>query len=313
MFTNASYFHLQNNPHCSNFTRNAETHSFAEYYLWSAIVVGILSPVAVAGNGLVLVAIWRNRSLRTPSYILLAGLAFTDFSTGLISQPFYIAHNLILSVNQTSAVHRHYEITTAIMDGCATYFFFLTVLIITLMSIERWLHMSRRTLITVRRACFTIAALLPLPIPLVVYRISVGTHRNELGFASLSVVLFCLTLTSAAYLKVFRIIRHHQQQVRASEFSQNNAQPVINLSKYRKSVFSILYILAVFYTGYLPITITIGVMIALKSEYELLILNISVVLVFLSSSLNPLLYFWRMKDIRNEVERLVKRMLCTNN
>ena len=32
------------------------------------------------------------------------------------------------------------------------------------------------------------------------------------------------------------------------------------------------------------------------------------VFVFLSSSLNPTLYLWRMKDIRNEVTRLEKNL-----
>ena len=34
---------------------------------------------------------------------------------------------------------------------------------------------------------------------------------------------------------------------------------------------------------------------------------------FLSASLNPLLYLWRMKDIRNEVKLLVKKILHKEN
>ena len=33
----------------------------------------------------------------------------------------------------------------------------------------------------------------------------------------------------------------------------------------------------------------------------------------MSSSLNPALYLWRMKDIRNEVARLIKAVLCKQN
>ena len=66
-----------------------------EVYLLVVIAIAVLSPVAVVANALVLAAIWRNLSLRTTSYILLAGLAFTDFCTGLISQPFRIVMDAI--------------------------------------------------------------------------------------------------------------------------------------------------------------------------------------------------------------------------
>ena len=54
----------------------------------------LLAPMAIEANALILAAIWTNLSLRTPSYVLLAGLAFTDFCTGLLTQPFYVLNKL---------------------------------------------------------------------------------------------------------------------------------------------------------------------------------------------------------------------------
>ena len=276
------------------------------YFFWSSIVVAVLSPVAVVGNALVLVAIWRNSSLRTPSYILLAGLAFTDFCTGFISQPF----SVLLST--WSAVY----VAVWIVGECfITYFFTLTVFMITLMSIERWLHMSRRSLITVRRTCVAIAMLLLLSIPLVVWRV-LYKFKIVTDVATISFLLFCLTVTSVAYYNVFRIIRRHQHQVmQMSTLSQNHTvQPAVHFAKYKKSVFTILHIVAIFYAGYLPFAIaTLLTIVYRDNEWNILFVNISVVLVFLSSSLNPLLYLWRMKDIRKKVAQLVKGVLCKHN
>jgi len=61
-----------------------------ELIITVCVVTALLAPLAVAGNAFILAPIWRNPSLRTPSYVLLAGLAVTDFFTGLISQPFFI-------------------------------------------------------------------------------------------------------------------------------------------------------------------------------------------------------------------------------
>lgn len=59
--------------------------------LLSSLIISISSLVAVVGNALVLVAIWRNPSLRKPSYVILSGLAFTDLMTDLATDSLYIA------------------------------------------------------------------------------------------------------------------------------------------------------------------------------------------------------------------------------
>ena len=53
------------------------------------IINAVSSLMAVAKNALILAAIWSSTSLRTPSYILLAGLAATDFVSGLITYPLF--------------------------------------------------------------------------------------------------------------------------------------------------------------------------------------------------------------------------------
>ena len=71
--------------------------SSSVYYqvtLTTCVVTSLLAPMAVMGNALIMATIWRNPSLRTPSYVLLAGLAFTDFCTGLLSQPFFVMYQL---------------------------------------------------------------------------------------------------------------------------------------------------------------------------------------------------------------------------
>ena len=299
----------------SNFENDEKTHSFSSYVFisWSAsIAVAILSPVAVVGNALVLAAIWRNQSLRTPSYILLAGLAFTDFSTGLISQPFFATMELM---NLTGS--HDSPAVVAIVKGSATYFFPLMTSIITLMSIERWLHMTRRSLLTVNRVYSALALLylviLPFPI---CHILSVFNNKQVADIAYMSFILACLTITSTAYVKVFRLIRSHQQQIQSNCFSRPTTQPTINIVKYRKSVHTVLYILAIFYVSYTPVVITFVLSVTLGNEYEYLtasLLDLSLMFLFLSSSLNPFLYLWRMNDIRNEIARLVKIIFHKDN
>ena len=321
MANNTTCF-LQPSFNTCNFNRETQNH-FSDFYeevLPALIAIAILSPVAVVGNALVLAAIWRNPSLRTPSYILLAGLAFTDLCNGIITEPFFAASELIHLVDPLINPHDQnswptfYLITRTIGCGCLEYLFHLTLFIITLMSIERWLHMSRRSWLTVRRLYRVMAVLFFLSILFAIDLVK-DLNNIEFYFTSISVILFCLSVTSVAYFKVFRIIHRHQQQIHANESSQNFAQPAINLEKYKKSVFSILYILIIFYIGYFPVAVAMGLTLFVSENFKIIIVSfyVSHVLVFLSSSLNPLLYLWRMKDIRNEVKQMVKEIFCNGN
>ena len=315
MPNNTTSFPLQPSFDTSNFYRD-----FYEVVLPVLIAIAILAPVAVLGNALVLAAIWRNPSLRTPSYILLAALAFTDLCTGIIAEPFSAANELILLADplinllDQNSWPTIYLITRTIGYGCQVYFFNLALFIITLMSIERWLHMTLRSWVTVHRLHRIVTVLFFLPIPFAFYLVK-DPNSKAFYFASISVILFCISVTSLAYFKVFRIIRCHQQQIHANESAQNFAQPAINFEKYKKSVFSILYILVIFYIGYFPVAIAMGLLLFVLENWKMIIVPfyVSTVLAFLSSSLNPLLYLWRMKDIRNEVTKLVKQILCMKN
>ena len=298
------------------------TEHYGPLLLCISIIVLVLSPAAVVGNALVLTAILKNSSLRTPSYILLAGLAFTDFGTGLISQPLYAINAIAFrkvekdfNTFNGSSSPRTYLALGMMGNGIGSYFGTLTMLIITIMSVERWLHMSRRSLVTVRRTYIATAVLLLLPIPFAVCRVLLSNPSNiAVNVASSTSLICCLVITPVAYFKVFQIIRAHQQQIHSSELSQNAAQPAMHMAKYKKSVFTILYILAIFLICYLPMAITFGLIPVLNYEKETVpLLHFSFLLVFMSSSLNPALYLWRMKDIRNEVARLTKAVLCKQN
>ncbi len=61
----------------------------------TAMVIAALAPIAVAGNTLILAAIWKKTFASTPFHILLSGLVFTDLCTGLIAQPLGAAATLV--------------------------------------------------------------------------------------------------------------------------------------------------------------------------------------------------------------------------
>ena len=272
----------------------------------TSVIITVLSAVAVAENALILAAIWKKTFVRKPFHIFLSALAFTDLCTGLIAQPCYAAATFIrLTGNEKPKL---VSTIRTIGETSAIFFITITILLITLMSIERWLYMSRRSLVTSRRGYLAVTILLLIPIPVIVFRVLANdslSYGYIMSIVIMTITLFCYLTTSFAYFKVFRIIRHHQQQVQASETCQNFGQSAIDLAKYKKSVASMLYILLLFSFCFLPYIVYSGVYVTITYRLEFYVIDrVSLVILFLSSTLNPCLYLWRMNDIRIGVKQL---------
>ena len=273
--------------------------------LANSVFAFLLAPMTVTGNAFVLAAIWRNPALRTPSYVLLAGLAFPNFFTGLISLPLAAVSNLA-HLRESSMTCTLVLISYCVSQFCA----YLTVVVIAMAAAERWLCMSRRSLLTVRRVTILYIIVVSLITAFVTVRVfSLGYLSkdidNLLNGAFLTAAAICILVMAVSYYKVFRIIRHHQKGVQANQNS-------INISKYRKSIFTVLYIFSLFVISYLPYlvyTLTFYVLQEFGDTF-LTCSSLTTVIVYSSSLLNPLLYCWRMKEIKMGVKSLVRKIFC---
>ena len=183
-----------------SYTAAEITEKYDTFLICTSIIAAFLTPVALVGNALVLTAILRNPSLRTPTNILLGTMAFTDFETGIITQPFYVVLNFRIEEDDFKLIEittwpRMYSILKQVVDGLGNYFVILTVYTCL---IDLWLQCIELTLLL---ECYY-----PLPIPLAVcctlYPFNIAVNVTSAFF-----LLFCLVITSVAYVKVFRIIR----------------------------------------------------------------------------------------------------------
>ncbi len=278
--------------------------STSVYYqvtLTACAVTSLLAPMAVAGNALIMAAIWKNSSLRTPSYVLLAGLAFTDFCTGLLSQPFFVMHKLA----ELAGNRKMFCIGVVITESAAYYFSSLTVIVMTIIAVERWLHMSRRSFLTVRRVFIIYITFVVFLIAFFACHVYNWYYKSQIfGAFLVSFILgaaLCFVLTVFAYFKVFKIIRDHQSQVQAN-------QNAIRIEKYKKSVFTILS-----YLPYVCCLLALSVMKKIGTKLSTAALNACTAVVFSSSFMNPLLYYWRIKEIRDSLRSIVRKLCCKEN
>ena len=189
----------------------------------------------------------------------------------------------------------------------------LTGFIITITAVERRLYMSRRSLLTVHRVVIFYITYALFLIPLVV-GISTTWFLWPAVFIKLmhcyvSCAAFCIFVTAFAYFKVFQIIHHHQKQVQTNESA-------FDMRKYRQSICTILLILAIFVLSYLPFLcwqFAANILHNSESLYIESVKNVCMALVFSSSLINPLLYCWRIKETRDSVRSIRRKIFCKQN
>ena len=118
-------------------------------------------------------------------------------------------------------------------------------------------------------------------------------------------LLLLLSISSSCYLKIYVSLRRQQVQVHGF---QVNPGASLNMARYKKTVVSALWIYFTLLLCYLPYTIarTVNIMHGV-SPCNAIALNISGTLVYLNSSLKPILYCWKIREVRQAVKKTIRQ------
>lgn len=120
---------------------------------------------------------------------------------------------------------------------------------------------------------------------------------------------FAIVTPTFSYTKIFFTIRHQKTQVHRGE------NP-LNIARYKKTVYNVVWMQFAMLTCYSPYIIMtlIWWFRVIDDPTELLILEITdtffICLLFLNSSLNPILYCWRIRDVKKEVKNAIGECTC---
>ena len=123
---------------------------------------------------------------------------------------------------------------------------------------------------------------------------------------------FCFLCTAAVYCKMYFTVRHHinQMQVPQMQVAQNNQ--IESAARKRKSAISMFYVYLVFLVCYLPNYFVLVVSSTPESTAHLkTILLYLWSLQLLNSSLNPVIYCWKMRNIRHAILVILRNIFLS--
>ena len=123
------------------------------------------------------------------------------------------------------------------------------------------------------------------------------------------VILLCLVTSIFCYTKIFFTLRHHQNQLQ-DQAQQPNETNQLNIARYRKAVSTALWLQFILVVCYLPLLLVILFIHFESSSSASLAWSYTLTLVSFNSSLNPILYCWKMDEVRHAVKDTVRQVFC---
>ena len=137
-----------------------------------------------------------------------------------------------------------------------------------------------------------------------------GTGIHSLITCSITII--CLLICTFSYVRIYRIVRRHQIQIHAQQqaVQSSDAGNNLNITRLKRSAINSLIFYLVLIICYVPLSVLLTLhglsnMNDWPREWEF-----AVTAVFLNSSMDPLLYCWRLRELRTAVVKTARQMLC---
>ena len=268
-----------------------------------------LSITAFLGNFLILAALNKESSLHPPSKLLYRCLATTDLLVGLVTQPLFATYWM-------SVVHEHWSLCRYARGATYISSFALcgvSLLTLTAISVDRLLAL----LLGIRyRQIVTLKRIYIITTTFWIFFVAAGSfsilHTRITLWCSIIVIPSCSVISIASYTKIFRTLRHNQAQVQDRVQQQSSQTTALNMARYSKAVSSALWVQLALAVCYVPTVLVLLVLASRKtySSHVVVIDAIANILTYFNSTLNPFLYCWKVKEVRQAVKQTIRQALC---
>ena len=263
-------------------------------------------------NIVTIYALHKTSTMPNTLKTLLLSLACSDVAVGLFSQPLYtfILINWLRLDNPGCNTQQVRTISTILFSGAS----FLGVVAV---SVDRFLavhlHLRYQELVTHRRVVIVVIVIWVYNafLSLMILWGSLGT-LDVVGMINFA---FSFIITLVVYIRIYQTVRRHKNHIQSMQIrNEAQSEEIKNFTVLIKSTVGIFYVYLVFLICYLPYLICKAVLqiygpsIVLKKLYLY-----SLTFVYLNSSLNPVIYCWKMKHIRHAIIDILRRMSWNSN
>ena len=286
---------------------NRRADEFYFTFIANGVFNALLCLTATILNSITIQAIRRTSSLPKPLKAFHLTLAVSDLCVGLIVHPLYVAR-MILLLNATSQNRTTIQNTNIAFAVTSNFLFYASFLSVLALTVDRFLaiifHLRYQEIVTHSRAVFVVILL--FLVSAFLSTVGLWFTREQITRAlKMQTVceILCLIIIAILYCKIHLIVRRHRKQIQALQVRERNGKERANAARRFKLAGSTFCVYLVFVVCYLP-NICIIIVLINSGPSKTCIFHFKYyfwTLVLLNSSLNPLIYCWKMRHIRQSV------------
>ena len=267
-------------------------------YLTLCVFNAYLSYTATMLNIVAIYAIRKTSSLSRNLKTLLLSLAVSDLGVGLLAQSMFVAH--VMDSKQNNETNESYN---AIHIAClipTNFFTYASLFSVMALCADRFLairlHLRYQELVTDKRVTAVVVLIWEISALISLIRFFIPKNIMYVSFVIIDAA--CIITATSLSIKLYLTLRRHINQIQVRQVAQNDQGE--SVQRKRKSAMASLFVYLVFIVCYLPnicrlfITATIP-------EPRIDLRFYTPTLLFLNSTLNPLIYCWKMKRIQHTI------------
>ena len=288
-------------------------------YCFDLTVNAIFSILTIIGNSLIMAALRKTHltQVHTVFKAFLFNLALADLGVGLIVQPLFISAVLTAMCGFKDAS----RILGALFYLGNWFLPNMSFVFLTLIAVDRFLvlhlRLRYRNLATLKKVSTVLVTTWFVNFGgtmLIIYDNRIYNIVVNFGLA------VYLALTTFCYLKIYLTLRRHDKSVRGQSPLENTfvtcqmeppSAKRLNVMRYKRSVWNMLYVYIAFILCYLPLFCIVIIIHVRGVDRTTKIFRFSgATLIFINSSLNPLLYCWKIREIRRVVLKMLSDVFC---
>lgn len=287
--------------------------------LRSAIIVNcvlnaFLSYTAAALNSVTLLALRKSsKTLPKPLRTLLLSLTVSDLGVGSLVQPLYIL-SLAMVFQQGNTETQ--IITSKVSIVIITFFGYASFFGAAALAADRFLavhlHLRYQELVTHKRLVAVVISVWVFS-AILSMTTAVFQHTRYIVVSITGIVVESVCYLAAAlfYIKIYLAVLYHSKQNKILQLqpTQTRIENMANTAKLRKGAVGPFYAYLVFLACHLPSS-CIRIILE-KTGYNTVtwqLIKYTHTLVFLNSSLNPLIYSWKMRHIRRAIMDMLRNI-----
>ena len=275
------------------------------WYLVLCFSNAFLSYTATMLNIVTIHAIRKTPSLSKNLKTLLLSQAISDLGVGLLVQPIFVAQ-LVVESTQDNESSNSYNVIYIARLITTSFFYFATLLIVIVLCAERFasihFYLRYQELTTYRRVVAVVVSIWVFSGLISFIRLFISKKIMYLVFGVIDSA--CVTAASFFSARIYLSVRRHLNELHGGHLQVQPAshdRQMASVLRLRKFAIMAIYVYLVLVLCYLPdiCLLLVNAFTPGSSTVTNNLLYYTMTLAFLNSSLNPLIYCWRLKHIRH--------------